>query len=83
MSENMNMTLGQIAEHFGCEVWMVRNLFKRGLLPEPDRVGQYRYVPRSQLPQVRKALKAAHYLPGQTRRKGRPWPARRKAQRIA
>lgn len=56
------MTLGEVADHFGVQVWRVRRLFDRGLYPEPDRVGQSRVIPAKDLPKVEAALKEAGYL---------------------
>jgi hypothetical protein len=61
---SQNYTTGSLAAHFGVEVWQVRRLFERGLLPEPGRVGAYRVVTEAELPAVEKALIAAGYLSG-------------------
>lgn len=55
------LTIGEVAQCFGVETCQVRNLFKRGFLPEPARVGAYRVVPKEDLPQVEDALRKAGY----------------------
>jgi hypothetical protein len=56
-------TLGPIARHFDVEVWQIRRLFERRILPEPDRIGNYRVIPAEQLPLIESALRQAGYLP--------------------
>jgi DNA-binding transcriptional MerR regulator len=51
------------AKHFGVFPWQIRRLFERGLLPPAPRVGSYRIINESDLPNVERALKAAGYLP--------------------
>jgi hypothetical protein len=63
------LTLGQVARTLearypGQEVplWRLRELFRRGLLPRPARVGQYRVVDESDLDKIEVAMVAAGYL---------------------
>lgn len=57
------LTIGEVGDHFGVQAWRVSELFNRGLLPQPQRVGRSRVVPVEDLPKIEKALKAAGYLP--------------------
>jgi DNA-binding transcriptional MerR regulator len=59
-------TLGDVARHFGVEVWQVRRLYERGILPPAARVGLYRVVTTDDLPIVERALRSAGYLPNET-----------------
>jgi hypothetical protein len=56
------LTLGEVASHFGIQLWQVRRVFQRGLLPEPDRIGVIRVIPTSLLPTIGQTLRAAGYL---------------------
>jgi hypothetical protein len=56
------LLIGEVAEHFGLEVWQVRNCVRRGILAEPARLGPQRVWFRKDLPQVEKALRAGGYL---------------------
>jgi hypothetical protein len=42
------LTLGDIARRYGCQVWQVRRVILRGLIPEPARVGAYLVIPESE-----------------------------------
>jgi hypothetical protein len=56
------LSLGEAATELGCKDWHVRQVFARGLVPEPERVGGKRLIPRSLLGDIRRALLAAGYL---------------------
>ncbi len=56
-------TLGPVAKHFGFDLWVIRRLFLRGLLPPAMRIGSYRVIKVSDLPQVEDALRRGGYLP--------------------
>ena len=56
------VTIGQVAKHFGCQLWQVRRLFERGILPEPERIGQQRVIKVKELPKLGAALKKAGYV---------------------
>jgi hypothetical protein len=55
-------TAGQLGTHFGVPYWQVDALWRRGLLPEAERVGSYRVVPECDLPKVEAALRRGGYL---------------------
>ena len=65
MDNRPPMTMGQIGAKYGVPQRHVRNVFTRGFLPEPGRVGAYRVVPVDQLPEVESALRRAGYLPAE------------------
>jgi len=56
------LTIGQAAVRLSVQEWAVRRLFQRKLLPEPARLGTYRLLLESDLPRIKRALKAAGYL---------------------
>jgi DNA-binding transcriptional MerR regulator len=56
-------TLGDVAARYDQQVWRIRRLYERGLLPPAERIGTYRIVRESDLPQVEQALRTAGYLP--------------------
>ncbi len=63
------MTLGEVATHFNCDSWQIRRLFKRGFLPEPERLGNYRVVKEEDLPKIQEALHTAGYLKANKRKR--------------
>ncbi|MCI0462088.1 MAG: hypothetical protein L0Z62_34480 [Gemmataceae bacterium] len=63
MSEPPYLTIGAVAQRFGCQPWEIRRLFERGLLPQAPRVGAYRVIAVTDLPRVEEALRRAGYLP--------------------
>lgn len=56
------LTVGEVALRLGVLEAKVRALFRRGLLPEPPRIGTYRAIGEDQLPAVKAALVKAVYL---------------------
>lgn len=56
-------TTGDIARRYGVEVWQVRRLYERKMLPPGARAGTYRVVTEAELPAVEDALRRAGYLP--------------------
>jgi hypothetical protein len=57
-----NYTLGSVARRYQVEVWQVRRLYERGILPPAERIGQYRVIAHDDLPKVEQALREAGYL---------------------
>jgi hypothetical protein len=55
-------TVGEAAQKLGCQGWMVRRLFERGLLPEPPRLGITRALREDQLPEVGRLVREHGYL---------------------
>ena len=56
------LTLGEIACRYGCQLWQVRRLFERKIVPEARRIGNYRVVPEVELPDIESALLHAGYI---------------------
>jgi hypothetical protein len=67
MSVKTPLTIGAVANHFGCRPWQVRRLFERGILPAAERVGVYRVINPAELPVIEAALRECGYLPSQAR----------------
>ena len=66
------LTSGQIAKHFGVDLWQVLSLLNRKRIAEPKRHGTFRAFERAALPAIEKAMIEAGYLeqaPG--KRKGK------------
>jgi hypothetical protein len=63
MASGDTLTLGDVARRFGCDLWQVRSLYTRGILPEPARVGIYRTVKEDDVPAIEAALRKAGYIP--------------------
>jgi hypothetical protein len=63
MSDHPYLTIGSVAACYGVPAWQIRRLFERGLLPPAARVGAYRVVAVTDLPEVEAALIEAGYLP--------------------
>ncbi len=58
------VTLGALAKQYpGLQVWQIRRLYERGILPEPPRVAGLRIIPLEDVPQTVAALKQTGYLP--------------------
>lgn len=62
MSQEMGLTVGDVARRYGCGEHHVRRLFTRGILPEPPRFGPFRRIPVEQLGRVEAALRKAGYI---------------------
>jgi hypothetical protein len=59
------MTVEGAGERLGVPGWRVRQLFTRGILPEPRRFGNSRILFDEDLPAIRAALAAAGHLPAE------------------
>ena len=70
MPTTTQLTLGPVAQLYGCQVWQVRRLFERGLLPPAPRIGAYRVIDVEDLPRVEQALRAAGYLDDDSKEQG-------------
>jgi hypothetical protein len=60
-----NHTTGDICRQFGLMPWQILQAIKRGYLPEPQRIGQYRIWTDDELDDVRQALADAGYIPAE------------------
>ncbi len=58
MSPNSHLTIGQVAKIFGVGEWRIRRIVD-SLCPEVQRIGLYRLVPRSMLPEIGTKLQAS------------------------
>lgn len=67
MHREAPLPLGKVGEHFGVSQRTIRNLFLRGILPEPARVGAYRVVQVEQLPEIEAALRKTGHLKAEQR----------------
>jgi hypothetical protein len=56
------LTLGQVASHFGVQLWQMRQAIARGLLKPSGRVGGWQVIHRRRLEEVRAALERGGYL---------------------
>lgn len=65
-ARHRDVTLGDVARRCGCDVWQVRRLYERGLLPPARRIGLYRVVSVDDIPAIEAALRTAGYLPETT-----------------
>jgi len=59
---NADLTLGDLARHFGIPLWKIQRIYQRGLLAQPRRIGGYRIVNARDLPVIAAALRTAGYL---------------------
>jgi len=57
------LTMGQAAQRLHCQVWHIRRLYERGILPEPPRFGRYRTVRSADLAEIERLLCEHGYLP--------------------
>jgi hypothetical protein len=58
------LTLGDVAQRLGCQLWQVARVIDRGLYPQPARIGCYRVLSVDDLPAMRAALVRAGFLKG-------------------
>jgi hypothetical protein len=56
------LTLGQVADRLGCQLWHVQRAIDRGFAPPPGLVGRWRVYSEADLPTLRMALALAGYL---------------------
>ena len=57
------LTLGALAKRYpGLQVWQIRRLYERGILPEPPRVAGLRIIPIEDVAKTVAALQRAGYL---------------------
>jgi hypothetical protein len=61
LTDNL-LTLGDVAQRLGCQLWQVARVIDRGLFPQPARVGCYRVLSLDDLPAMRAALIKAGFL---------------------
>ena len=56
-------TTGELGDNLGVQSWRVARLFELGVLPEPQRIGGRRLIPRSMVCDVVDALRQRGWLP--------------------
>ena len=66
------LSLGHVSRQVGAPVWAIRRLFERQLLPEPERLGNYRMIDVEQLPTIEAKLRQVGYLPKEPEAVARP-----------
>ncbi len=47
----------------GIQSWRIARLFELGILPEPQRIGNRRLIPKSMVPRIVDALRERGWLP--------------------
>lgn len=58
------LALGDLAKRYpGLQVWQIRRLYERGILPEPPRIAGMRVIPVEDVLKTVVALRKAGYLP--------------------
>ena len=55
-------TTREVADLLGVETWQVRRLFEDGTLPEPQKFGGKRAIPRTQISAIRDAMESRGWL---------------------
>jgi DNA-binding transcriptional MerR regulator len=56
------MTTGDVAEHFGCQIWHLHTLMSRGTLEPTTKIGRWRFFSRNDLPKAERALVEAGFI---------------------
>jgi len=56
-------TTGELGDSLGVQSWRIARLFESGALPEPQRIGGRRLIPRSMVCDVVDALRNRGWLP--------------------
>lgn len=60
------VTTGELGDHLGVQAWRIARLFELGILPEPQRIGNRRLIPKSMIPAIVDALRDRGWLPQTT-----------------
>lgn len=63
MLQRATYTTREIGELLGVAEWRVRRLYESGRLPEPDRFGGKRAIPRESIPAIVDALRERKWMP--------------------
>jgi hypothetical protein len=56
------VTTGEPGDTLGVQSWRIARLFELGILPEPQRLGGRRLIPRSAIPEIVDALRARGWI---------------------
>ncbi len=62
MSNESHISTGEASLRLGCLSWHLSQLWARGLMPEPARVGRQRAIAVADLPRYAEALRQAKYI---------------------
>ena len=65
------LSTGDLGDTLGVQSWRIARLFELGVLPEPQRIGNRRLIPKSMVPRVVDALRERGWLPSETTEVGR------------
>jgi len=57
------LSTGDLGDALGVQSWRIARLFELGVLPEPQRIGNRRLIPKSMVPRVVDALRERNWLP--------------------
>jgi hypothetical protein len=55
-------TTGELGESLGVQSWRIARLFELGVLPEPQRIGGRRLIPKAMVPDVVDALRSRGWI---------------------
>lgn len=55
-------TTGELGDALGVQAWRIARLFELGALPEPERIGGRRLIPKSMIPAIVDALRVRGWL---------------------
>jgi len=68
------LTTGELGDALGIQAWRIARLFELGVVPEPQRIGGRRLIPKSLIPAIVDALRERGWLPADSA--GEPQEAR-------
>lgn len=57
------LSTGDLGDTLGVQSWRISRLFELGVLPEPQRIGNRRLIPKSMVPEIVDALRDRGWLP--------------------
>jgi|GEM_PF-2448743 hypothetical protein len=57
------VSLGELAQQLGVQVWQIARLFELGIIPEPPRLSRRRVIPKAAIPDIIEGLRQRHWLP--------------------
>ena len=60
------LTTGEFGDALGIQAWRIARLFELGVVPEPQRIGGRRLIPKSLIPAIVDALRERGWLPAES-----------------
>jgi hypothetical protein len=60
------LTTGELGDTLGVQAWRIARLFELGVVPEPQRIGGRRLIPKSLIPVLVDALRERGWLPAES-----------------